>query len=175
MKSTFKEDFKYGSVWEDYVKEKFCTLHDLDDSWEVEHVSEILGPHVFRVNDNKYPDFRLTNEKLKYKIFVDAKCKKGSYFHGLLVTADRSYIKSYKNIVAMESTNGYSCEGYILFWCVQAKGAYLMPLEPDQWHHYDNEFGDEIVGQYYTKDYRHQPEFDEFQLKHVDRKKPIKA
>ncbi len=166
----FFRQLKAGREWENYL---MTALPYAYPEYKVEHVQDILGFGIYRQNNNKYPDFRLTHKSKarKERIYIDAKRKRGyvaqpehnvkercgEYF----VTCDKSFLDSYNNIVQQDIEDGWVASGALLFW--YPGGAYLAPLEPHDWIDFGaNGYGPDLSGRYWIKDLTPIPQFDSF-------------
>ena len=148
---TFREAIKYGEEWEKHLGGK---LPNRFHSYEVKHVSEVLPEGQYRLKNNKYPDFTLTNHATKRMILIDAKRKTGyppCYPQNReYVTMDETYIESYENIRKHYQDKGFYVEGRIYFFVEMKMDLYVAnDFQPHDWKKYNNQYGKEQVGIYY--------------------------
>lgn len=145
----FHDAVKYGEAWEAHLGKVLPnSFHDYD----VQHVSNILPEGQYRLNNNKYPDFTLTNHKAMRMILIDAKRKSGyDPSRGRqYVTMDESYITSYQNVQKYYEDKGYRVDGKIYFFVEMKMDLYVAnDFQPHSWKKYNNSYGKEQVGIYY--------------------------
>jgi hypothetical protein len=169
VNAKFHRSLQYGRMWENYLMNALPVAYP---EYDVEHVQDILGFDTYRLNDNKYPDFRLTLHKNKQttlrpcRLYIDAKRKRGYSSqdppHEEFLTCDKSFIDSYNNIVQQDRDNGYDATGLLMFWH-EKTGAYMAPLEPHNWIDFGpNGYGSDLSGQFWIKQLIRMHEFDDF-------------
>mgnify|MGYP003386711872 FL=1 len=145
----FHDAVRYGEEWEAHVAKMLPNkFHD----YEVQHVSSVLPEGQYRLNNNKYPDFTLTNHRAKRIILIDAKRKSGydPSRERQYVTMDESYITSYQNVQKHYEDKGYTVDGRIYFFVEMKMDLYVAnDFQPHSWKKYNNHYGKEQVGIYY--------------------------
>ncbi|MDP6586288.1 MAG: hypothetical protein QF535_16675 [Anaerolineales bacterium] len=157
-----------GALWEDYLRIELPNTYedyDIEDVKKLQDDGVILKPGQYRDSDgNKYPDFRCTHIENKLeRVYIDAKRKNGGYFKGRhYVTADKTFLDAYGNVVQKDINEGINATGILLFWHEVGGHAYLAPLEPHEWVDFKNNYGPDLSGCYWIDQLTPAPEFDGF-------------
>lgn len=145
----FHDAVKYGEAWEAHLGKALPNkFHD----YEVRHVSNVLPEGQYRLNNNKYPDYTLTNHKTMRMILIDAKRKRGydPREGRQYVTMDETYIDAYQNVQKHYEDQGWSVDGRIYFFVEMKMDLYVAnDFQPHDWIKYDNHYGKNQVGIYY--------------------------